>query len=335
MRISLYSLFRDVVFIGALLFCLIYINSNVLTDTQYAILFASYSVYSLYYIWEVKKLSPFFIMMALSNVLFIGGRFWGILLNPVLTLQEGTFFDYTIISSQHMKESLYYVLIFIFFASWGYKSCRIAGDEECVTGTEYNESADVFMRRIWWVVCALAMYGQIKTFMLALSQGSYISMYIAQGQDYSAGGALGLNLEMRLRDEGDMRRPMKTVFASPALDMSLTNPEIDNYKDIDISVSFYSAKKLGEYLAGDRDPKGIFLSPLYGSHHDLGEMLMFYGGKEFLRPDCELFVEKIRETPGTQMKAYMASERYHDYLMWVNYPESVDAFEKIVAFLEN
>lgn len=151
----------------------------------------------------------------------------------------------------------------------------------------------------------------------------------------SAGGALGLNLEMRLRDEGDMRRPMKTVFASPALDMSLTNPEIDNYKDIDISVSFYSAKKLGEYLAGDRDPKGIFLSPLYGSHHDLGEMLMFYGGKEFLRPDCELFVEKIRETPGTQMKAYMASERYHDYLMWVNYPESVDAFEKIAAFLEN
>lgn len=191
MRISLYSLIRDVVFISALLFCLIYINSNVLTDTQYAILFASYSVYSLYYIWEVKKLSPFFIMMALSNVLFIGGRFWGILLNPVLTLQEGTFFDYTIISSQHMKESLYYVLIFIFFASWGYKSCRIAGDEECVTGTEYNESADVFMRRIWWVVCALAMYGQIKAFMLALSQGSYISMYLAQGQDYSAGGALG------------------------------------------------------------------------------------------------------------------------------------------------
>lgn len=191
MRISLYSLIRDVVFIGALLFCLIYINSNVLTDTQYAILFASYSVYSLYYIWEVKKLSPFFIMMALSNVLFIGGRFWGILLNPVLTLQEGTFFDYTIISSQHMKESLYYVLIFIFFASWGYKSCRIAGDEECVTETEYNESADVFMRRIWWVVCALAMYGQIKAFMLALSQGSYISMYLAQGQDYSAGGALG------------------------------------------------------------------------------------------------------------------------------------------------
>ena len=220
MRISLYSLIRDVVFIGALLFCLIYINSNVLTDAQYAILFASYSVYSLYYIWEVKKLSPFFIMMALSNVLFIGGRFWGILLNPVLTLQEGTFFDYTIISSQHMKESLYYVLIFVFFASWGYKSCRTADNEECVIGGEYNESADVFMRRIWWVVCALAMYGQIKAFMLALSQGSYISMYLAQGQDYSAGGALGkillyisLGLSLTYTSDGTKKRYLLLFLA--------------------------------------------------------------------------------------------------------------------------
>ena len=159
-------------------------------------------------------------MMALSNVLFIGGRFWGILLNPVLTLQEGTFFDYTIISSQHMKESLYYVLIFIFFASWGYKSCRIVGDEECVTGTEYNESADVFMRRIWWVVCALAMYGQIKAFMLALSQGSYISMYLAQGQDYSAGGALGkillyisLGLSLTYTSDGTKKRYLLLFLA--------------------------------------------------------------------------------------------------------------------------
>lgn len=149
----------------------------------------------------------------------------------------------------------------------------------------------------------------------------------------SAGGALGLNLEMRLRDEGDPRRPMKTVFASPALDMSLTNPEIDEYKDIDISVSFYQAKALGERLAGDRDPKGIFLSPLYGQHHDLGEMLMFYGGKEFLRPDCELFVKKLADTPGTCMQAFMAPERYHDHLLWVNYPESVAAFDRITEFL--
>lgn len=149
----------------------------------------------------------------------------------------------------------------------------------------------------------------------------------------SAGGALALNLEMRLRDEGDTRRPMKTVFASPALDMSLTNPEIDKYKDSDISVNFYSAKILGEHLAGDRDPKGVFLSPLYGEHHDLGEMLMFYGGKEFLRPDCELFAARIADTPGTQIQAYMAPKRYHDHLLWVNYPESVDAFEKIADFL--
>ena len=149
----------------------------------------------------------------------------------------------------------------------------------------------------------------------------------------SAGGALSLNLLMRLREKEDVRRPVKTVLASPALDMSLTNPEIDRYKDLDISVNFYSAKMLGEYLAGDRDPKGVFMSPLYGDLQNLGQMLMFYGGKEFLRPDCELFAEKIRHTKGTTLQAYMAEKRYHDYLLWVNYPESEDAFEKISVFL--
>ena len=149
----------------------------------------------------------------------------------------------------------------------------------------------------------------------------------------SAGGAMGLNLLMRLRDEGDPRRPMKFVMASPALDMSYTNPEIDLYKDTDISVRFTDAKLLGERLAGGRDLKSVFLSPLYGQHHDLGELLMFYGGREFLRPDCELFVRKIADTHGTSIEAHMASDRYHDYLMWVNFPESIAAFDRIAEFL--
>lgn len=149
----------------------------------------------------------------------------------------------------------------------------------------------------------------------------------------SAGGALGLNLLMRLREERDPRRPTKFVMASPALDMSLTNPDMEPYKKTDISVNFYTAKKLGEFLAGNRDPKGVYLSPLYGEHHDLGQLLMFYGGKEFLRPDCELFAEKLAQTQGTTMEAHMAPNRFHDYLMWVNYPESIEAFDRITEFL--
>lgn len=149
----------------------------------------------------------------------------------------------------------------------------------------------------------------------------------------SAGGALGLNLLMRLREEGDPRRPMKFAMASPALDMSLTNPDIEPYKNTDHSVNYYTAKKLGEFLAGNRDPKGVYLSPLYGKHHDLGQLLMFYGGKEFLRPDCELFAEKLAHTQGTTMEAHMAPNRFHDYLMWVNYPESMEAFDRITEFL--
>lgn len=36
----------------------------------------------------------------------------------------------------------------------------------------------------------------------------------------------------------------------------------------------------------------------------------------------------------TTIEAHMAADRYHDFLMWVNYPESVEAFDRITEFLQ-
>jgi len=152
----------------------------------------------------------------------------------------------------------------------------------------------------------------------------------------SAGGGLGLNLLMRLRDEGAAGRPMKAVWASPAVDMSMDNPDILQYKDNDHSLDYNGAVAIGKQLAGSRDIKAPFLSPLYGDLHDLGDMLMFYGGGEILRPDCELFAAKIAQTPGSSIRAVMAPERFHDYLMMVayGYVEAIEAFEMIGEFLK-
>lgn len=150
----------------------------------------------------------------------------------------------------------------------------------------------------------------------------------------SAGGGLGLNLLMRLRDKGDVNRPMKSVWASPALDLSMTNPDILKYKDNDKSLDYEGTKGLSAVLAAGEDIKLPKFSPLYGDLTNLGDMLMFYGGGEILRPDCEVFA--AMDLPGTTVKAVMAPERFHDYLMMVGYGyvEAIEAFEMIGEFLK-
>lgn len=152
----------------------------------------------------------------------------------------------------------------------------------------------------------------------------------------SAGGGLGLNLLMRLRDKGVADRPMKSVWASPAVDLSMTNPDILKYADTDKSLNYDEEKKLVTVLCGENDPKEVRYSPLYGDLTDLGDMLMFYGGGEILRPDCEVFAEKVAETAGTTVKSVMAAERFHDYLMMVayGYAEAIEAFDMIKEFLK-
>ena len=151
----------------------------------------------------------------------------------------------------------------------------------------------------------------------------------------SAGAGLGLNLLMRLRDKGDANRPMKSIWASPAVDLSMTNPDILKYADTDKSLSYEDEKKLVPMLCGDNDPKEVRYSPLYGDLSNLGDMLMFYGGGEILRPDCELFAEKIKTVEGTSIKSVMAEKRFHDYLMMVGYgyEEAIEAFDMIKEFL--
>ena len=152
----------------------------------------------------------------------------------------------------------------------------------------------------------------------------------------SAGGGLGLNLLMRLRDKGVADRPVKSVWASPAVDLSMTNPDILKYADTDKSLNYDEEKKLVTVLCGENDPKEVRYSPLYGDLSDLGDMLMFYGGGEILRPDCEVFAEKIAHVEGTTVQSVMAEQRFHDYLMMVayGYAEAIEAFDMIKEFLK-
>lgn len=150
----------------------------------------------------------------------------------------------------------------------------------------------------------------------------------------SAGGTLALHLLMRLREEGVEKPPTRTVLVSPLLDLSLSNPEIRQYAPGDTSLNHSGSKLLGLYMAGPGKWKEPEFSPIYGDLSDLGEILLFYGSREILRPDCERLAEKIPGTEGTQITAYMGENRLHDYVMMVNDEASVFAFDRIAEFLQ-
>lgn len=150
----------------------------------------------------------------------------------------------------------------------------------------------------------------------------------------SSGGGLGLVLQMRLRDENCQDRPKKSVWVSPAVDLTMSNPEIQKYRSIDRSLNFEGSIAAGKLYMGDTDPHDPRISPIYGNLDDLGDMLMFYGENELLRPDCELFAQKIEKTSGSTIQSYMGNNMYHDYLMIITFPESAEAYDKIENFLK-
>lgn len=189
-------LINDITFAVITLVYLVNLSSvSELASIHYAILFCIYFSLSLLYVWHIRGISPFFIFLTLFNILFIGGRFWGILINPELELMEGTFFHNSYIGPRHMNETLCYVVTFIFLASCGYKTCKSHKTQYSNTFTPIiKEKSDTFLKHFFWIVLILAFYGQIQNFIYAFTQGGYLAMYEGQTEDYTAGGSLGKTL---------------------------------------------------------------------------------------------------------------------------------------------
>lgn len=150
----------------------------------------------------------------------------------------------------------------------------------------------------------------------------------------SAGGTLALHLLMHLRDEGVENRPVKSILVSPMLDLSMSNQDIQQYVEEDISLSYEGCKLLSFYMTGLCSAKSPEFSPIYGDMSDLGQLLMFYGSKEILRPDCERLAELIPAVEGTDIEVHMGEEKYHDYVMIVEDAQSVFAFDRMAEFVE-
>ncbi len=146
----------------------------------------------------------------------------------------------------------------------------------------------------------------------------------------SAGGGLALALAIHIKNM-KIKQPEKVILFSPWLDISLSNPEIQLYEERDFMLSASKLREVGRRYAFDVPLDDYRVSPIYGDLNDLGDILVFYGSEEILKPDCE----KLISTPGlknTFIKGLEYEDMQHD---WVVLPilEQDLALDDVIDFL--
>ncbi|WP_104525582.1 alpha/beta hydrolase fold domain-containing protein [Blastococcus atacamensis] len=109
----------------------------------------------------------------------------------------------------------------------------------------------------------------------------------------SAGGQIALSAALLLRDRGvpPLRR---TVLISPALDLTLDNPEIDLVEPTDPWLARPGTRAAIELWRGDLPLTDPVVSPLFGDLAGLGPLTVFSGTRDITSPDTRLLVTRAR-----------------------------------------
>ena len=127
----------------------------------------------------------------------------------------------------------------------------------------------------------------------------------------SAGGGLALGLAEVLRDQGDVC-PEELILISPGVDMTLTNPDAQNYVAVDPMLGIDGVRRLGEVWANGLSTKDPRVSPIYGDLSGLGRVTLTTGTWEVLYPDVLLLAEKL-EQAGVDCHLIIGERMIHCY----------------------
>ncbi len=127
----------------------------------------------------------------------------------------------------------------------------------------------------------------------------------------SAGGGLALGLAEVLRDEGDVC-PEELILISPGVDMTLTNPDIQDYVSLDPMLGIDGVRRLGEVWANGLSTSDPRVSPIYGDLSGLCRVTLSVGTWEILYPDIMLFAEKL-EQAGVDCHLTVGERMIHCY----------------------
>ncbi|MGT2887145.1 alpha/beta hydrolase [Streptococcus didelphis] len=148
----------------------------------------------------------------------------------------------------------------------------------------------------------------------------------------SSGGGMALAFAQYIRDHQSAPQPKQLILLSPWLDVSLANQD---YKTFEASEAYLDAgrlKDIGELWAGSKEEiLSPYVSPLYGSYHDLPKIISFVGTREIFYPDIiNLHKRLTREACENQL--IVADKMIHAYAIFP-IREAKAARKKIADFI--
>ena len=148
----------------------------------------------------------------------------------------------------------------------------------------------------------------------------------------SAGGGLALGLAQVIRDMGE-KGPEELVLISPWVDVTMSNPEMEEYLKKDPMLGIDGLRRMGEVWAGDLPVTDPRVSPIYGDLSGLCHVTLTTGTWEVLCPDTMLLAEKFREA-GTECGLIVGERMIHCYPI-CPVPEARGALEVIWAEIKD
>lgn len=148
----------------------------------------------------------------------------------------------------------------------------------------------------------------------------------------SSGGGFALALAQHLRNCHYVE-PGRIVLLSPWLDITLSNPDILKIETADTFLEKKSLQKAGELYARGTDPSHFQLSPINGTLENLGKISLFIGSREILLPDARK-LKALAASKNIDLEYFEFPDMVHGW-MFLNFPESRDAREKIFALVRH
>jgi epsilon-lactone hydrolase len=149
----------------------------------------------------------------------------------------------------------------------------------------------------------------------------------------SAGGGLALALRQLIRDEKIATIPFKTICCSPWLDISMSCSDYTQQATTDKLLTRTALVEAGQLYAGSFSTQDPFVSPIYGSMQDLGDIFICVSTAELLLPDVRLLQEKAEAAAGTTLTVIEQPDTVHDYILNVRSPASQATFQAMKGFL--
>lgn len=148
----------------------------------------------------------------------------------------------------------------------------------------------------------------------------------------SCGGGIALGFAQSLM-ELDLPQPGGLVLLSPALDITLRNPDIPEIEARDPVMAVPGNREAGRMWAGGDDPTIPQLSPINGPLKGLAPICALVGSNEILMPD----VRRLRDRANEEAQTFQYLEYRSMFHVWMLLPtpEGQQATNDVIEFIDH